>query len=523
MNKTLMLVICDFLLLSMLALARFDPPEDLPEVVLDATASATTAEAELVNLLEESLHAEEASRANLSEDLAESRRNLQEKSRALEARETALAKAQNNLQDKSAEAAQLATSIAISEAELQRIAEEKTELDAQRKELTLKYESTRNELETAQQQRIQLNQRIGTLKQKNATNEERLSRTEEKLIAREIALAQREAELESAQQTAASLELQRHELDKQLQIAQAERTLLTQSLAKEQQEKAAAIARAEQLGKNVSQLGQGVSQLGQDVSQLEQGVSTIADRSEIIQKEIVDSRPQTMSEIFTRFQNNRALITFTATERSLIGGTKQKTYTSRSILISDTNGDSYLVTHSNNSPFKLSRSSEILDVRLQVDLAGRSISIRQIGFLSADPRLIYIPLPKSLVDASGLETFQLALQPERWEEAVLVKNDESNFGRTEFRRLTDSAKFLKMNRPALGQLFSEFASTKGDLAFTKSSRFIGVLTGTKHAVVVDAFLASAILNIGPEFNSTDTANNLQRLKDRLRKLPPEVQ
>ena len=230
-----------------------------------------------------------------------------------------------------------------------------------------------------------------------------------------------------------------------------------------------------------------------------------------------------MSEIFTRFQNNRALITFTATERSLIGGTKQKTYTSRSILISDTNGDSYLVTHSNNSPFKLSRSSEILDVRLQVDLAGRSISIRQIGFLSADPRLIYIPLPKSLVDASGLETFQLALQPERWEEAVLVKNDESNFGRTEFRRLTDSAKFLKMNRPALGQLFSEFASTKGDLAFTKSSRFIGVLTGTKHAVVVDAFLASAILNIGPEFNSTDTANNLQRLKDRLRKLPPEVQ
>ena len=83
MNKTLMLVICDFLLLSMLALARFDPPEDLPEVVLDATASATTAEAELVNLLEESLHAEEASRANLSEDLAESRRNLQEKSLSL--------------------------------------------------------------------------------------------------------------------------------------------------------------------------------------------------------------------------------------------------------------------------------------------------------------------------------------------------------------------------------------------------------------------------------------------------------
>jgi len=57
MNKTLMLVICDFLLLSMLALARFDAPEIEPKVTLDPSAVSTTAEAELVSLLEASLMA----------------------------------------------------------------------------------------------------------------------------------------------------------------------------------------------------------------------------------------------------------------------------------------------------------------------------------------------------------------------------------------------------------------------------------------------------------------------------------
>ena len=126
------------------------------------------------------------------------------------------------------------------------------------------------------------------------------------------------------------------------------------------------------------------------------------------------------------------------------------------------------------------------------------------------------------MEASGLETFELALQPERWEEAILVKNDESNFGRTEFRRLTSSAQFLKMDRPAFGELFAEFASGKGDLAFTKNARFIGVMADSKHAVVIDAFLASGVLTLGNNYQAEEAKSTVSRLKDRLRKLPDEV-
>ena len=80
-----------------------------------------------------------------------------------------------------------------------------------------------------------------------------------------------------------------------------------------------------------------------------------------------------------------------------------------------------------------------------------------------------------------------------------------------------------MERPALGELFADFASSRGDLAFSKNSQFIGVLTDSKHAVVIDAFLASAFGNLGANFNKEASAATIRRLKERVRKLPNEVQ
>ncbi len=524
MNKTLMLVICDFLLLSMLALARFDQPEEKPVAALDATASSATAEAELISLLEESLQSELNSRETLSENLAETRKNLQEQARILAEREAALEATSRNLEQKSTEATQLAQSKAEIEAQQKRLAAEKTRIEAERAQLAQRFESTRSQLESANSERVQLTSTLGQLKEESSVAKERLNQTEEELIAREIALAQREAALKAAEAEKQRLAAESAQLNKQLEVARAERQLLEQSLSQAQtekqqlqQEKEQAFARAERLTENVSALGQGVYQLGQ-------GVDSLTQTSADIKKEIEASRPQTMSEIFTRFQKNRANIRFTASEKTLLGGTTQRSYESKSILITDTEGGVYLVTHTSDTPFSLSKNPDSVNaVSLELNLAGRSLRINQIGFLAADPRLIFIPLPAQVVTASGLQTFQLALHPERWEEAVLIKNDESNFGRTGFRRLTSSERFLKMDRPALGELFADFASSRGDLAFSKNGRFIGALTDTNHAVVIDAFLASAVVNLGPNFDPAENAATIDRLKDRLRKLPKEVQ
>lgn len=519
-----MLVICDFLLLSMLALARFDPPEDPPAATLDATASSATAEAELIELLEESLASELTSRENLTDDLTETREDLQAKARELSEREAALELTQQNLEEKSAEAAELEKTKAEIEAQQKRLAEEKAKVEAERAQLAERFDDTRTELEKANSERVELATTLGQLKEESSVAKERLVQTEEELIAREIALAEREAALKVAEEEKQRLATESIELNRKLEVAQAERKLLEQNLDQEQvekkqlqAEKEAAFARADRLGENVSELGKGVSQIGE-------GMNTIQQASDKIQKEIEASRPQTMSEIFTRFQKNRATIRFTAMEKPLIGAPVQRSYESKSILIADTEGTIYLVTHTNDTPFAFSKNpNNVSAVSLSVSLAGRNLTINQVGFLGTDPRLLFIPLPKQLVTSTGLETFELALQPERWEEAVLVKNDESNFGRTGFRRLTSSDRFLKMDRPTLGELFSDFASSRGDLAFTKNGQFIGALSDTNHAVVIEGFLAAGIINIGTNYKAVDHATTIDRLKDRVRKLPAEVQ
>ncbi|WPJ97901.1 hypothetical protein SH580_09275 [Coraliomargarita algicola] len=523
MNKTLMLVICDFLLLSMLALARFDPPEEKVETGLGVTESSATAEAELISLLEESLESELNSRQNLTEDLTETRESLQEKARLLAEREAALEQTQSNLEATTAKAQELEQTKAEIEAAQAALAAEKARIESERAQLAERFDSTRTELEATKDEQVALVSTLGQLKAESSVTKEKLSQTEEELIAREIMLAEREAALKAAEEEKAKLAAEREALNRQLEVAQAERRLLEQNLTSEQaeklllqREKEQAFARADRLTENVSELGAGVSQLGQ-------GVSSLAQASEDIKKEIEAARPQTMSEIFTRFQNNRASLRFTATEAGLFGAQNVRNYDSKSILITDQNGATFLVTHSSNSPFAFGKNANnLLAASLEVTLGNRRFPVSQIGFLSADPRILFIPLPQSVVNNSGLQTFPLALQPERWEEAVLIKNDESNFGRTGFRRLTESERFLKMDRPALGQLFADFASSRGDLAFTKNSQFIGILTDTEHAVVIDDFLASAITQLGAGFNTQKNAETMDRLRDRVQQLPEKI-
>ena len=399
MNKTLMLVICDFLLLSMLALARFDPPEEASTVTLDATASSETAEAELISLLEESLKSELSSRQNLTKNLTETRESLQEKSRELAEREAALAVSQTKLKAITTKAEELEKTKAQIEAEQTALMAVKVDIETERTQLATRFDIARTELEAAKNKEIKLVSTLGQLKEESSVVREKLSQSEAELSARDIALAGRDAALKAAQEEATRLAAERETLNRLLEVAQAERRLLEQNLTAEQAEKGKwlqlekeqAFARAERLSENVSELGAGLSQLGQGVDRLDQGFSSIAQTSQDIKNEIEAARPQTMSEIFTRFQNNRASLRFSASETGLLGAQNVRTYESKSILITDAKGAPYLVTHSAYSPFAFWKNpNKLLAVQLEITLGNRRFPVDQIGFLSADPRILFV-------------------------------------------------------------------------------------------------------------------------------------
>ena len=79
MNRTLLLIICDFLLLSLLALARFDQPEQeppIPEKQVAAEEGNDSPEADLIEMLRLSLETEQESQIQLSQQLETSQEEL---------------------------------------------------------------------------------------------------------------------------------------------------------------------------------------------------------------------------------------------------------------------------------------------------------------------------------------------------------------------------------------------------------------------------------------------------------------
>src|SRR5687768_14390622 len=90
MNKTLLLILCDFLLLTLLALTRWEsaePPRPQQPPVPELAANAVTKEQDMVDVMRQSLADEKATRDELAQKLSAA-------DAALAAREQTLAQTQ---------------------------------------------------------------------------------------------------------------------------------------------------------------------------------------------------------------------------------------------------------------------------------------------------------------------------------------------------------------------------------------------------------------------------------------------
>src|SRR5690606_27661341 len=99
MNRTLLLILCDFLLLNLLALTRWEQaeptrPEQRPSVRVGGDGEQTTPQEDVADVMRLSLEDERAAREALEQRLGETQAQLQERAQTaeqLEARSTELA------------------------------------------------------------------------------------------------------------------------------------------------------------------------------------------------------------------------------------------------------------------------------------------------------------------------------------------------------------------------------------------------------------------------------------------------
>lgn len=464
MNKTLLLIMCDFLLLNLLALTRWEKAEPPREAAVTAAqraaATAPQVNADMVELMRISLEDERASREAMAQQLASTQGTLQER--------------EQNLAALAAQKGQLESSL------------------------------------TATQSNVRaLEQRYTEATQESALTKEQLARLQREL-------EEQRAELERQRQAAAALERQNAEarqrienLNVAVRVAEQEKQLIAQNLdeAKQQIE----VERQERV------------KVQEQTQQLAQGVGQLAEQSGALTQEIRENRPVNPNVIFTDFLANRVETSLT-TQRPGLFSPNIRERTAQTVLVSD-GQRTYALMHLSDTPFTFTFETPPTFEKITGRLSrqGAGTEIREIGFLALDPRVIVVPVDDNLAMQLGAKVYRLAAEPFKFPEAVLVRADDGQYGETPFRIDAQNTGYVKVDNRIVTRLFGEFAPKRGDLMFSKSGDLIGIMVNNDYCLVLGNFRVAHTLSAGEGVSQEQTRSVFADLASRWSRLPYRLQ
>lgn len=436
MNKTLLIIVCDFLLISILALVEFKP--NLESEMVDEQTLRNRASEEMLELLQLSLEHESAQReaiaSNLeatSEELEARRQQLEETSRSLREREESLEEVSQTLQERESEKEALSSTL----------------------------EETLGSLELTLQEKTALAESL-------QATEERSSRLQQELRQQQELAGEKESALRAAQERLSGLETEQQQLSTRLQIRETEKQMLEQNLVSAQAEVERArieVERAQQRAENLAA-----------------GVTELAATSTALQEEFRQAQPLSHNAIYKAFENNRVYLRFQWEERAFLS-TQQRQAAIQTLLV-DTGEGVHVVFATANTPF--SNRSRNLDPAAILTIGERSFAVREIGFLQGEPSIAAIRVPQEIVEQSGLRVFPLSMDPFRFSNAILVSDDREAYGEIPVRVPPGESGYLEVESRLINRLFGEFSPRPGNYVFSLTGELIGISVSNSRAHII---------------------------------------
>jgi hypothetical protein len=461
MNKTLLLIMCDFMLLNLLALTRWEKAEpqhtQLETAAPRSAANAPAVNADMVELMRVSLEDEKASREQIAAKLAATQGSLSEREKNLAA-----------------------------------VQQQKGQL-----------ESTLN---AAQSSVKELEQRY------NASSQE-ASMTKEQLAKLQRELEERKADAERQQAALAAMEHQNSEarqrienLNVAVQVAEREKGLLSKSLVEAKQQ--VEVERQERV------------KVQEQTTQLAQGVGQLAVKSGELTQEIRDNRPINPNTIFSEFLANRVEAKLSARRPGLFTPTVKDKDT-QTVLVTD-GTQVYVLMHLDDTPFNLVESPVDYDqVTGQFTHGTVSAPVTELDFLRLDPRVVLAPIDAKVAGQMGAKIYPLAKEPFKFPNAVLIRAEDGHYGETPFHIDESNASYVRLDNRIVTRLFGEIAPKPGDLVLSQTGELIGIMVNNDYCAVLGDFAAAFKMKTGdnPEPKTsvvlTDVYTRWQRLPFKL--------
>jgi len=465
MNRSLLLVICDFLLLSLLALARFDAPTQEETAEESVEVESVTAESELVDVLKLTLESEREQQQQLQSA-------LESANQAIEEREKRIQESQQKLSE----------------------TEERLDSEQQTKAELLEHK------QLLEQEKGDLAKDILRIREEKILERERLRQAQ-------MEIEKKEAEIEKTLETVSQIEEEKETLQQekqealtQLEVAKTRQQLVSQQLENtkleievERQQRLAAEKRAENLT---------------------EGVRSLAGTSAEIKEEIKQLQPKTPNALFTEYKRNRVTVKFD-TEYPGIFQSRNKTYETQTLLISDTR-QTYAVLHASDSPFDIRDVTPSYEsVTATIQIGDSILHPQKVHFLASDPRIVLLPVDSKVVEEENIKAYPIVLEPFRFPKSVVVDSGQNYFGESSFKLQSNYSHALEMDRKIISQLFGEFSPSRGDLVLAQTGEFMGVMATNQYAILMDHLSISDSLWVGEGFDGEYTDTILQKLNRKV--------
>ena len=533
MNRSLLLVVCDFLLLSILALARFDVPADAT-IAKDGQKIVSNAVIERISDGEnyDDVVAElEATNETLLENLSSDKDDLLEQKLKLEDQ---IAQRQKELEDKENQIASRDAVIADNQEEIKKSQAEAQELERKREEIEKKREALLQTNAASKKELELLSKNLADAKKKSDQLAELKAKTEKEAETFRVELAKSIEKVKAEEKATA-------EAQAQLKDEKRRGDALVASTAKFDEKIDSINAGLKGVGEDLKVVGQGLAGVGdkitnvtndvnsvkQDVSRVGQEIEGVGSKVENIKKEVevsvaqqkenfkklTDVQTKSLNEIFTRYDENKIKLKLTFTHKGgFMGATKKDTFEMDTIIMVD-GSFAYSLVHARSSPFRLEPS-----VRKLTEVSGQinspklknAIEVKEVAFMD-DPRILIVPLyinPKELEKTSEIEVFNAPQNPYLFSEAVVVNAKSGRFGQTDFIRDERDSRYIKVSHTNFAFITGKFDPGKGDLVFSQKGELLGIMVNNDYAFHVKN-LGSRIHNgsrttLGNAFNPIKT-------------------
>jgi hypothetical protein len=455
MNKTLLLIMCDFMLLNLLALTRWEKAEpthtQLETAAPRSAAAAPAINADMVELMRISLEDEKASREQLASQLSTTQGSLAEREKNLAALQQQKGQIERTL---------AATQTSVKE----------------------------------------LEQRYTATSQEASMSKEQLAKLQRELEERKAEAERQRAELARAERQNAEARQRIENLNVAVKVAEQEKQLIARNLTEAKQQ--VEVERAER------------AKVQEQTTQLAQGVGQLAEKSVELSQEIRTNRPVNPNLIFSEFQANRVQTAITARKPGLFRASNKETL-AQTVLVSDGNR-TYAIMHLSDTPITLTESpADYETLQGTLNHAGSTAPVAELHFLRLDPRLIAVPVDEGTVARMGAKVYQLAKEPFKFPEAVLVRAEDGRYGETPVRIDPNSAAYLKLDNRIVTRLFGEISPKHGDLVFSKSGEIIGILVNNDYCAVLGDFAAAHVVRTGDNAAMSAVVSDLQARWSRL--------